>query len=80
MKICIYGAGAIGGHLAARLHKAGAEVSVVARGAHLDVVLGCASSGPALLRVQDPFARLTGTQKGGLTLRLGDLRAVAEQD
>jgi 2-dehydropantoate 2-reductase len=35
MKICIYGAGAIGGHLAARLHKAGAEVSVIARGAHL---------------------------------------------
>ena len=46
----------------------------------LYVVLGCASAGPALLRVQDPFARLTGTQKGGLTLRLGDLRAVAEQD
>ena len=38
MKICIYGAGAIGGHLAARLHKAGAEVSVVARGAHLAAI------------------------------------------
>ena len=46
----------------------------------LYVVLGCASAGPALLRIRDPFARLTGTQKGGLTLRLGDLRAVAEQD
>jgi 2-dehydropantoate 2-reductase len=38
MKICIYGAGAIGGHLAARLHRAGAEVSVVARGAHLAAI------------------------------------------
>src|ERR1700712_5083422 len=38
MKICIYGAGAIGGHLAARLHRAGAEVCVVARGAHLAAI------------------------------------------
>lgn len=38
MKICVFGAGSIGGHLAARLHKAGAEVSVVARGAHLAAV------------------------------------------
>jgi 2-dehydropantoate 2-reductase len=38
MKICIYGAGAIGGHLAARLHKAGAEISVIARGAHLAAI------------------------------------------
>ncbi len=38
MRICIYGAGAIGGHLAARLHKAGAQVSVVARGAHLAAI------------------------------------------
>ena len=36
MKVCIYGAGAIGGHLAARLVSSGkAEVSVVARGANL---------------------------------------------
>lgn len=36
MKICIYGAGAIGGLMAARLAKAGtAEVSLVARGPHL---------------------------------------------
>jgi 2-dehydropantoate 2-reductase len=32
MKICVYGAGAIGGHLAARLALGGAEVSIVARG------------------------------------------------
>ncbi|SFK39837.1 ketopantoate reductase family protein [Falsiroseomonas stagni] len=35
MKVCVFGAGAIGGHLAARLARGGAEVSVVARGAHL---------------------------------------------
>jgi 2-dehydropantoate 2-reductase len=35
VKVCVYGAGAIGGHLAGRLSKGGAEVSVVARGAHL---------------------------------------------
>ncbi|WP_158922712.1 ketopantoate reductase family protein [Acidisphaera sp. S103] len=38
MKICIYGAGAIGGHLAARMYKAGVEVSVIARGAHLAAI------------------------------------------
>src|SRR3712207_8877265 len=31
VKICVYGAGAIGGHLAGRLAKGGAELSVVAR-------------------------------------------------
>ena len=38
MKICIYGAGAIGGHIAARLHRAGADVSVVARGPHVEAI------------------------------------------
>jgi len=35
MKFCVFGTGAIGGHLAGRLAKGGAEVSVVARGANL---------------------------------------------
>ena len=35
MKICIFGAGAIGGYLAAKLAQSGADVSVVARGPHL---------------------------------------------
>jgi 2-dehydropantoate 2-reductase len=35
MRICVYGAGAIGGLLAARLAKAGVEMSLVARGPHL---------------------------------------------
>ena len=38
MRICVYGPGAIGGHLAARLAKGGAEVSVVARGATLAAI------------------------------------------
>jgi 2-dehydropantoate 2-reductase len=35
MKIAVFGAGAIGGLLAARLHQAGAQVTVIARGPHL---------------------------------------------
>ena len=38
MKICIVGAGAIGGFLAAKLAAAGEEVSVVARGPHLEAI------------------------------------------
>jgi 2-dehydropantoate 2-reductase len=69
VKVCVYGAGAIGGHVAARLARGGAEVSVVARGAHLaamrergltvrapDGVLHCrprASDNPADLGPQD---------------------------
>src|SRR3979411_1183235 len=34
MKVCIYRAGAIGGYLGVQLARAGADVSVVARGAH----------------------------------------------
>jgi 2-dehydropantoate 2-reductase len=38
MKICVFGAGAIGGNFAARLADAGNDVSVVARGAHLEAI------------------------------------------
>ena len=37
-KICIFGAGAIGGYLAACLHDAGADVSLIARGPHLNAI------------------------------------------
>ena len=37
-KICIYGAGAIGGFMAARLYEAGAQVSLIARGPHLEAI------------------------------------------
>ena len=38
MKICIFGAGAIGGYMGAKLAQAGAEVSLVARGPHLAAI------------------------------------------
>ena len=38
-RICIFGAGAIGGYLAAALDNAGAAVSLVARGPNLDAIL-----------------------------------------
>ena len=41
MRICVYGAGAIGGFLAGRLANSGVAVSVVARGAHLDAIRTC---------------------------------------
>ena len=38
MKICIFGAGAVGGVMAGALHRAGHDVSVVARGANLTAI------------------------------------------
>ena len=38
MRICVFGAGAVGGHLAAKLAAAGNEVSAVARGAQLQAI------------------------------------------
>ncbi len=38
MRICIFGAGSVGGYLAGYLAKGGADVSVVARGAHLAAI------------------------------------------
>ena len=38
MKICIYGAGAIGGYLGAQLALAGEDVTLIARGAHLEAM------------------------------------------
>jgi 2-dehydropantoate 2-reductase len=38
MRICVFGPGAIGGHLAGRLARGGAAVSVVARGAQLAAI------------------------------------------
>ncbi len=47
MRICIFGAGAVGGHFAAQLAAAGHEVSVIARGAHLEAMR---SNGVTLLK------------------------------
>jgi 2-dehydropantoate 2-reductase len=38
MKICIYGAGAIGGYLGAELARAGRDVTLIARGPHLEAM------------------------------------------
>jgi 2-dehydropantoate 2-reductase len=38
LKACVFGAGAIGTHVAGRLAKGGAEVSVIARGAQLEAI------------------------------------------
>ena len=38
MKICVYGVGAVGAYLAVKLAGIGAEVSCVARGAHLEAI------------------------------------------
>ena len=46
----------------------------------LYVVFDCATPKPRLLRVQDPFARLLGAAKSGMTFTAGDIRALAEQD
>jgi 2-dehydropantoate 2-reductase len=50
MKICVFGAGAVGAVIAAGLSRAGHDVSVVARGAHLTAIrahgLRVVSSGP----------------------------------
>lgn len=69
MRICIFGAGAIGGYFAGFLAEGGAEVSIVARGAHLEAIRAYgltvetpdstvnvripASDDPAALGVQD---------------------------
>ena len=38
MRICIYGAGAIGGYLGARLSLSGVDVTLIARGPHLQAM------------------------------------------
>ena len=38
MKIAIYGAGAIGGHLGAMLSRTGVNVGLIARGEHLEAM------------------------------------------
>jgi 2-dehydropantoate 2-reductase len=53
VRICIFGAGAVGGYLAGYLARSGAQVSVVARGAHLAAIRADG------LRVETPDETLT---------------------
>jgi 2-dehydropantoate 2-reductase len=62
VKICIYGAGAIGGYLGVSLHQGGADVSLIARGAQLEAIkrnglkllIGGAEKSARLKAVSDP--------------------------
>jgi len=61
MKICVIGAGAIGGLLAAKLAHAGEDVSVIARGAHLVSIV---ENGLSLLEEgQEIVARVAATDR-----------------
>jgi len=53
VRICVFGAGAVGGYLAGFLAKGGADVSVVARGAHLAAIRADG------LRVETPDGAIT---------------------
>jgi 2-dehydropantoate 2-reductase len=69
MRICIFGAGSVGGYLAGFLAQGGSDVSVVARGAHLAAIRADG------LRVETP--------DGSITARLpasDDPRALGTQD
>ena len=52
MRICVFGAGAVGSHFAVRLARAGHDVSCVMRGAHLEAVK---AGGPTLRVGNDEF-------------------------
>ena len=94
MRICVLGAGATGGHFAYRLAQAGHDVSVVARGAHLDAIrergLGftnseesgfvrvSASDDPSALGAQD--AVIVGVKATGLASVAPLLRPLIGED
>jgi 2-dehydropantoate 2-reductase len=59
MKICIYGAGAIGGYLGLMLKAGGADVSLIARGAHLEAIR--ANGLKLLIGGGERVARMTAT-------------------
>lgn len=52
MKICIFGSGAIGGYLGVQLQRTGAEVSLIARGPHLDAMR---ANGVTLLKDDEEY-------------------------
>jgi 2-dehydropantoate 2-reductase len=69
VKICIYGAGAIGGYLGALLAGTGAEVTLIARGPHLEAMQ------------RDGLTLLSGDERHTVRLRCtDDPRAAGPQD
>jgi 2-dehydropantoate 2-reductase len=88
MKVCVVGAGAIGGLLAVRLAKADHEVSVVARGANLVAIRSRGMTlfepdGSVLtvedLQASDDLATLGAQDLVVLALKAHQIRQVAEQ-
>lgn len=85
MKICIYGAGAIGGYVGAMLSRAGADVSLIARGPHLAAIQ---QNGLRLVSAEEEFtvhpratddpAELGPQDYVLLTLKAHGVRAVAD--
>jgi 2-dehydropantoate 2-reductase len=81
MNICVFGAGAVGGHVAAKLAAAGHDVSVVARGAQLDAIR---DKGITLIHGADTIRGKVRTSDPGLqdfvfvTLKANALGAFAE--
>jgi 2-dehydropantoate 2-reductase len=86
MKICVFGAGAVGGHFAAKLAAGGHDVSVVARGAHLEAMR---DKGITLVHGQDTIrGRVRAVERAAglglqdfvfVTLKANLLGAFAEQ-
>ena len=70
MKICVFGAGAVGGHFAAKLAAGGHDVSVVARGAHLEAMR---DKGITLVHGQDTIRRRVRAVERAASLGLQDL-------
>ena len=86
MKICIFGAGAVGGHMAAKLAAQGHDISVVARGAHLEAIqkngLKLLQGGKAILgrvRAVERAQELGPQEAVFVTLKANGLGAFAEQ-
>jgi 2-dehydropantoate 2-reductase len=69
MRICIFGAGAVGSHFAVRLARAGHEVSCVMRGAHL-----------AAVRARGLTLRVAGEEFSAKVNASGDPAALGPQD
>jgi 2-dehydropantoate 2-reductase len=85
MKICVYGAGAVGGLMAGWLARAGHEVSVVARGAQLEAIrregLRVRSKGATesfRIRAESEPAKLGPQDYVLLTVKAQSLAAVAD--
>ena len=69
MKICVYGAGAIGGYLGAELSRAGEDVTLIARGPHL-----------AAMREHGVRLRIEGEERTAHPLCTGDPAEAGPQD